>query len=118
MKSSGEVRHPRTGKTLKPKPLEGEDVDHELDRRIPLAAWLTSPDNRDFAKSVVNRYVGYLLGRGLVEPVDDMRATNPPTNPALMEALADHLIASRYDLKQLMRVIMSSRLYQLQSRPT
>jgi hypothetical protein len=118
VKSSGEVRHPRTGKTLKPKPLEGEEVDHDLDRRIPLAAWLTSTKNRDFAKAVVNRYVAYLLGRGLVEPVDDMRATNPPTNPAMMEALADHFIASNFDLKQLIRVIMSSRLYQLQSQPT
>jgi len=118
VKSSGEVRHPRTGKTLTPKPLEGEEIDHDLDRRIPLAAWLTSTENRDFAKSVVNRYVAYLLGRGLVEPVDDMRATNPPTNPAMMEALADHFIASNFDLKQLMRVIMSSRLYQLQSQPT
>ena len=118
VKSSGDVRHPRTGQLLKPKPLEGEETDHELDRRIPLAYWLTSTENRDFARSVVNRYMSYLLGRGLVEPVDDMRATNPPTNPALMEALADHLIDSKYDLKQLVRVIMQSRLYQLDSQPT
>ncbi|MDA1233139.1 MAG: DUF1553 domain-containing protein, partial [Planctomycetota bacterium] len=85
---------------------------------IPLAVWLTSKDNRDFAKSVVNRYMAYLMGKGLVEPVDDMRATNPPTNPAMMEALADHFIGSNFDLKQLIRVIMSSRLYQLQSQPT
>ena len=118
VKSSGDVRHPRTGKVLKPKPLEGDEIDHDLDRRIPLAAWLTSQDNRDFARSVVNRYTSYLLGRGLVEPVDDMRATNPPTNPAMMEGLTDHFITSNFDLKQLVRVIMSSRLYQLQSQPT
>lgn len=118
VRSTGDVRHPRTGKVLKPKPLEGEEIDHDLDRRIPLATWLTSKDNRDFARSVVNRYMSYLLGRGLVEPVDDMRATNPPTNPAMMEALTDHFIASNFDLKQLVRAIMSSRLYQLQSQPT
>lgn len=118
VKSSGDVRHPRTGKLLNPRALEGAEVDHELDRRIPLAQWLTSTDNRDFAKAVVNRYLSYLLGRGLVEPVDDMRATNPPANPALMDALADHLISHRFDLKQLMRVIMTSRLYQLSSQPT
>jgi hypothetical protein len=118
VKSAGDVRHPRTGKVLKPKPLDGDEVDHDLDRRIPLAAWLTSKDNRDFSRSVVNRYMSYLLGRGLVEPVDDMRATNPPTNPAMMEALTDHFISSNFDLKQLVRVIMSSRLYQLQSQPT
>ncbi|HIE96113.1 MAG TPA: DUF1553 domain-containing protein [Planctomycetes bacterium] len=118
VKSTGDVRHPRTGQTLKPKPLDGEESDHELDRRIPLAEWLTSPDNRAFAKSLANRYVGYLLGNGLVEPVDDMRATNPPTNPAMLEALADHLIRHKFDLKQLIRVIMTSRLYQLSSHPT
>ena len=118
VKSAGDVRHPRTGKLLKPRPLDGEEIDHELDRRIPLAEWLTSKDNREFSRSVVNRYMSYLLGRGLVEPVDDMRATNPPTNPAMMEALTDHFIAGNFDLKQLVRVIMSSRLYQLQSQPT
>ncbi len=118
VRSAGDVRHPKTGQLLKPKPLEGEETEHELDRRIPLAAWLTSSDNRDFSRAVVNRYMAWLLGRGLVEPVDDMRATNPPTNPALMEALADHLIENRFDLKQLIRVIMNSRLYQLDSQPT
>jgi len=116
--STGDVRHPRTGQTLKPKPLDGEEADHDLDRRIPLAEWLTSANNRDFAKSVANRYVGYLLGRGLVEPVDDMRATNPPSNPVMLEALADHLLEHKFDLKQLIRVIMTSRLYQLSSNPT
>lgn len=99
-------------------PLGGESTSHDLDIRIPMAEWLTSSDNHFFARSVVNRYVSYLLGRGLVEPVDDMRETNPPTNVALMEALAKQLIDSKFDLKQLMRAILTSRLYQLDSRPT
>lgn len=118
VKPSGEIRHPRTGKTMQPTPLGGEPIDHPLDRRLPLAAWLTSPENELFAKSVVNRYMGFLLGRGLVEPIDDLRSTNPPTNVALMEALAQDFVDSGYDLKHLIRTIMVSRLYQLDSQPT
>jgi hypothetical protein len=118
VRSSGEARNPRTGQVMPPAPLAGEPLDHELDRRIPLAEWLTSPDNTGFARSVVNRYVSYLLGRGLVEPVDDMRATNPPTNPALMDALAEQFVTDGFDLKLLIRNIMNSRLYQLDSQPT
>lgn len=117
VKNSGDVRHPKTRKVLPPTPLEGEPVDSDLDRRIPLAEWICSPDNKMFARSVVNRYVSYLLGRGLVEPVDDMRGTNPPTNVELMDALAQHFIDSGYDVKQLIRAIMVSRLYQLDSQP-
>ncbi|HUE71484.1 MAG TPA: DUF1549 domain-containing protein [Pirellulaceae bacterium] len=118
VRDSGEVSHPRTGKRMEPKPLEGEPLNHELDRRIPLAAWMTAPDNPFFARNIVNRYVGYLLGRGLVEPIDDLRSTNPPTNPALMDALVKHFVDSKFDVKQLMRLIMNSRLYQLDSQPT
>lgn len=118
VRSSGEVRHPKTGKNMPPTPLGGEPVESELDRRIPLAEWLTSKENRLFARSIVNRYMSYLLGRGLVEPVDDMRATNPPTNVAMMEALTDQFIESGFDVKQLIRTIMTSRLYQLSSQPT
>lgn len=118
VRNSGEVRHPKTGKNLPPKPLGGEPVDSELDRRIPLAEWLTSKENRLFPQSIVNRYTSYLLGRGLVEPIDDMRATNPPTNVAMMEALTDQFIESDFDVKQLIRTIMTSRLYQLSSQPT
>lgn len=117
VRSSGGVNHPKTGKVMEPTPLEGEPVDHPLDRRIPLADWLTSPENEFFAKSIVNRYVSYLLGRGLVEPVDDMRATNPPTNVELMDALAKDLVDSGFNIKHLMRTIMTSRLYQLDSQP-
>jgi len=108
----------KMNKTAKPKPLGGEPVDHPLDLRIPLAKWITSPENDYFAKSVVNRYVAYLLGRGLVEPVDDLRETNPPSNVALMQALADDFTGSEYNLKHLMRTLMASRLYQLESQPT
>jgi hypothetical protein len=118
VKSSGSVRHPRTGQVMQPTPLEGEPVTHDLDLRIPLAEWLTAKDNRQFARSVVNRYGGYLLGRGLVEPIDDMRATNPPSNEELLEALTDRFLDSGFDLKQLIRVIMRSRVYQLSSQPT
>jgi len=116
--SAGEVSHPKSGQRMPPTPLDGEPSDHPLDRRLPLAEWLTSPENEYFAKSVVNRYVAYLLGRGLVEPIDDLRSTNPPTNPELMDALADGLVSSGFDLKQLIRTIVRSRLYQLSSQPT
>jgi hypothetical protein len=118
VRAGGEVSNPRTGRVLKPKPLDGPETDDPLDRRAALARWLTSPKNEYFAKSVVNRYTAYLLGRGLVDPVDDLRATNPPSNPELMDALARHFVASGFDLKQLLRVLMTSRLYQLDSQPT
>jgi hypothetical protein len=118
VKESGDVRHPRTGQMMHPTTLGGQAADHPLDRRIALADWLASKDNKYFARSIANRYFGYLLGRGLVEPIDDMRSTNPPTNEDLMTALADHFVASGFNLKQLMRTIMTSRLYQLDSQPT
>jgi hypothetical protein len=118
VKNSGDVNHPRTGKKMEPTPLDGEPTDHELDRRIPFANWLTSSDNSWFSSSIANRYVSYLLGRGLVEPVDDMRSTNPASNPELLDALARHFVENKFDLKQLIRVIMVSRLYQLDSQPT
>lgn len=118
VRNGGEVKHPKTGKVLKPKPLDGPEMDDALDRRRPLGEWLTSKDNADFSRSIVNRYVRFLLGRGLVEPVDDMRATNPPTNPELLDRLAQHFVESGFNIKHVMRVIMTSRLYQLESQPT
>ena len=103
---------------MKPTPLDGQPVDDPLDRRIPLAKWLTSSENDLFARNVVNRYVGYLLGRGLVEPIDDMRSTNPPTNVELMQALSRDFRSSGFNVKHLMKTIMNSRLYQLDSQPT
>jgi hypothetical protein len=118
VKAAGEVNHPRTGKKLAPTPLGGEPMDHVLDRRIPLSEWLTSTNNAYFARSVANRYMGYLLGYGLVDPVDDMRSTNPPSNEAMLDALSQDFVSSGYNLKHLVRTIMNSRLYSLSSQPT
>jgi hypothetical protein len=118
VRSSGEVGHPRTGQLMKPTPLHGKPVPEAHDRRQALAAWLTAADNPYFARNIVNRYMGYLLGRGLVESIDDMRATNPPSNVALMEALAADFVKNGYNVKHLLRTIMCSRLYQLDSQPS
>ncbi|MFT5522202.1 MAG: hypothetical protein ACI9HK_000139, partial [Pirellulaceae bacterium] len=83
VRATGEVNHPLTNKRMEPTPLGGDPIDDPLDRRLPLAKWLTSADNEFFARSVVNRYMGYFLGHGLVEPIDDMRSTNPPSNAKL-----------------------------------
>ncbi len=103
---------------MKPTPLDAEPVDDPIDRRIALAKWMTSVDNDPFARNIVNRYVRYLLGRGLVEPVDDLRATNPASNPALMDALVRDLRSSGFNVKHLMRTIMHSRLYQAIRSPS
>lgn len=115
----GAVRHPLTGDTVEPRPLFGQPppLDPDGDPRAALAAWMTSPDNPYFARVAVNRVWADLLGRGLVEPVDDLRATNPPSNPALLAALADEFRRQRYDLKGLLRAIMASRVYGLSSHP-
>ncbi|MFN0197609.1 MAG: DUF1553 domain-containing protein [Planctomycetaceae bacterium] len=116
VKMSGEMDAPRIG-IVPPTPIDGKPVDHPFDRRIALADWLVEPGNEMFTKCVVNRYMGYLMGRGLVHPIDDMRATNPPSNPALLDALALDFREKKFDLKQLLRTIMISRLYQLSSQP-
>ncbi len=118
VRPTGEVSHPKTGKRLSPRPIGGTEMDDSLDRRVPLARWLTSADNPYFTHAVVNRYTNFLLGQGLVEPVDDMRSTNPPSNQALIDALAKDFVQHDFDLKHLMRVIMTSRLYSLSSQPT
>ena len=119
VKRSGSIRHPRSRKTMKPTFLRGESVDdaNHRDLRRPLADWLTSPDNKLFARNIANRYWGYLMGVGLVEPIDDMRETNPPSNPELLDALAQHLVESGFDLRKLMRAIMTSTSYRLESEP-
>lgn len=119
VKSSGSIRHPRTRKTMVPTPLLGEpiDVSSYRDFRRPLAGWITGSSNRLFSRSIVNRFWSYYMATGFVEPIDDMRETNPASNPELLDALADHFVSSDYDLKELMRVIMNSRAYQLSSEP-
>ena len=119
VKSSGSIRHPRTKKTMEPTPLMGEpiDVSSYRDFRRPLARWLTAPDNRLFSRSMVNRFWSYYMDTGFIEPIDDMRETNPASNPELLDSLADHFVNSGYNLKELMRAIMNSRTYQLSSEP-
>ena len=114
----GEVSHPRTGQVMKPTPLHGKPAAEARDRRAALAAWMTGPDDPYFARNVVNRYFAYLFGRGLVDPIDDLRATNPPSNPALMDALVADFVKGGFDVKHLLRTLLRSRLYQLDSQPT
>jgi Protein of unknown function (DUF1549)/Protein of unknown function (DUF1553) len=114
----GEVFQPRTGKKMEPRPLGEKPIDDPVDRRRALARWLTIESPRWLARNVVNRYWGYLLGKGLVNPIDDLRETNPPSNPELLDSLADAFIASGYDLKALLRQILTSRVYQLSAMPT
>jgi hypothetical protein len=118
LRPNGEINNPRTGAVVKPHPLDGPETDDPLDRRRKLADWVTSPENPLFARNIVNRFWGYLMGRGLVEPIDDMRVTNPPSNPDLLDALARDFISAKYDLKHLLRTIMRSRAYQLSSPET
>jgi hypothetical protein len=115
--AKGDVKHPVTGKVLPPKPLAAlaPTLDPERDPREALADWMTSPDNPFFAKVIVNRVWADLMGKGVVDPVDDLRATNPPSNGPLLNALADDFRKNGYDLKKLLRTIMNSHVYGLSS---
>jgi hypothetical protein len=115
---SGEVGNPRTGAIMQPTPLRGKPATATADRRQALADWLTSKENPYFARNLTNRLFAYLLGRGLVEPIDDLRATNPASNPDLLDALAQEFIKNGFNQKQLLKLILNSRLYQLDSQPT
>ena len=112
--STGEVNHPKTGKVVAPCALDSTPLPATFagDRREPLADWMTSPKNPFFAKALVNRLWKHFLGRGLVEPTDDLRVTNPPSNPELFDALAEEFVRHGYDLKSLMRSILLTRVYQ------
>jgi Protein of unknown function (DUF1553)/Protein of unknown function (DUF1549) len=116
LKPAGEVSHPLKGGVVKPHALDGPDTDDPFDRRRQLADWLTARDNPFFARNLVNRFWAYTMGRGLVEPIDDMRATNPASIPELLDALAADLISHKYDLKHLLRTIFSSHAYQRSAR--
>jgi hypothetical protein len=115
---SGEVIQPRTGKVMAPKFLGGSvaSIPPGKDRRAVLADWLTSAKNPFFARSVANRIWFHLLGRGIVDPVDDFRDSNPSANDELLEALAKDLASHHFDLKHLIRVIVNSRTYQLSAQ--
>lgn len=112
-----ELQHPRTKKLVPVRALGAApvDLDKVSDRRIVLARWMTAPDNPTFSRAIANRMWSHYFGRGLVEPLDDLRATNPATNEPLLEALAKHLRDTRYDLKAYTRTLLNSRLYQLAS---
>ena len=119
LKSSGSISHPRTRQTMLPTPLQSEPVnlDGVRDLRRPLADWLTSKDNRLFSRNIVNRVWGYFMGTGLVEPIDDLRETNPASVPELFDSLAEDFASNGFDQRRLMRNIMTSRVYQLDSSP-
>lgn len=117
-RTTGEI-NPSTGKPIEPKLLDGDvlKIAPDEDPRHKLVDWMAQPDNPFFARALVNRMWGHLMGRGLVEPIDDMRETNPPTNPELLDALAREFTKSKFDVKQLLRTICNSRTYQLSSEP-
>jgi hypothetical protein len=111
----GEVKYLRTGLDAKPKVPFGQApaIDPAGDRREALVAWLTAKDNPLFAKAMANRVWSYFFGRGIIDPVDDIRSSNPPSNPALLDALTKYFVENRLDVRQLMRTICQSRTYQL-----
>ncbi|HUY33349.1 MAG TPA: DUF1549 domain-containing protein [Pirellulales bacterium] len=114
-----ETKHPRTGETVRAHAL-GTPAPDGLppgDRRAALAQWFTASDNPWFARNMANRVWAHYLGRGLVEPVDDVRATNPPSNPELLDALAHCLVECGFDFRALIRAIVASNAYQLSSQP-
>jgi hypothetical protein len=110
---AGDLIQPRTGKPQPPAPLDAPAIpaDDPADRRGVLAEWLASPENPYFTRAIVNRVWANFMGIGLVEPVDDLRASNPASNEKLFAALAEHLVEERYDLKSLMRSILTSQTY-------
>jgi len=112
-RGSGEMRHPVGGRVMKPKFLGGEEPELKgRDRRAVVADWIVSPDNPYFAVSVANRVWAHFLGSGIVEPVDDIRVSNPPSNPALFDKLGEQLVSYQYDVRRLVRDICNSNTYQ------
>lgn len=112
---TGEVKHDRTGAETPPQfPFPAKFATAPTaSRRQQLAAWITSPDNQYFARSHVNRLWGYLFGVGIIEPIDDIRAGNPPTNPELLDYLTQEFVKSGFDSRHILRLIAKSRTYQL-----
>jgi hypothetical protein len=102
---------------MKPLAAEPVEVGPYDDPRQKLVDWMTAKDNPFFARAVANRYWAHFFNRGIVDPLDDMRVTNPPSNPELLDALAKELVDSKFSLKELIKVIVKSRTYQLSSTP-
>lgn len=113
------AKHPKTGQNIKPTPLGGDELDilAEDDPRDDLASWITDEKNPFFAPMLVNRYWKHFFNRAIVEPEDDMRVTNPPTNPELLQALSNQFVSTGYDIKDLIRTICNSTTYQLSAIP-
>jgi hypothetical protein len=111
------AQNPKSGQAMSPAGLDAQQTELKTydDPRAALADWMTAPNNPFFAKSIANRYWKHFLGRGLVEPEDDMRITNPPSNPELLDALSQHLVQSGFDTRSLIRAICTSSTYQLSS---
>jgi hypothetical protein len=111
-----EVKHPKTGRVVAAKYLVASigapPIPNTSERREALVDWLTSKENPFFARAIANRVWSYFLGRGIIEPVDDIRASNPPANEALLEALTKDLTDHNFDLRYLMKIIVNSRVYQ------
>lgn len=113
-----DMKHPKDGRVMKPNFIvpatynASKPIDDARGRRAALAEWVTAKDNPFFAKSTVNRVWSYFFGRGIIDPVDDIRASNPPSNPALLDALTKDFIDHNFDLRYLMRTIANSRTYQ------
>jgi len=113
-----DIKHPTTGETISAAFPFSSDLDNKnSDPRVRVASWLTSPKNPYFAKSIVNRYWSYLHGSGIIDPVDDIRAGNPPSNPPLLAELTRRFVASGFDLKKLIREMARSHTYQRSFRP-
>jgi len=114
-KTDGEVKHDRTGEVTAPQfpyPVKFTAPEN-APRRQQLANWITSPDNPYFARSYVNRVWGYLMGVGLIEPLDDIRAGNPPSNPELLDRLTNQFVEQKFNVRELVKLICKSRTYQL-----
>jgi hypothetical protein len=120
MDRAGEWKHPVTGEVLQPRFLGADTpaIAPDADRLTALADWIARPDNPFFARAQVNRIWQHMLGRGIVDPGDDFRDSNPPANPELLDALARDFVAHRFDLRYMVRTIMNSRTYQLSALPT
>ena len=113
------LKHPRTGQIPPPRFLGStEPIESNESRFDELGAWLTAPENSRFARVQINRIWFHLMGRGLVDPIDDFRTTNPAVNPALLDALTEDFVKSGFDLRHAIRTICRSRAYQLSSIPT
>jgi hypothetical protein len=117
--AGGEVKHLKTEMVVAPKvPFGNErEIKADEDRRDPFVEWLTTKENPLFAKSMANRVWSYFFGKGIIDPVDDIRGGNPPSNPALLDALTAEFIKSNFDMRALMRTICQSRTYQLSIIP-